>query len=241
MNLHARNVAIQAGVPEDLILDTVDFMKVRNKISVQTAQTYLRSHEVFTQIQERAASKKSLSSFFVEVREDFLPEPLILTVLLDSISKQAVHLSIEKNMKNSAVASELCSLLFGGNKGYAWLTSFLGLLHSISFVRTSPTKQPLLMTSYRLKLLTVLTNLLITNLLKLQGELGSKIVQELILYLKKQSEGNAYMNIKSLVPSSNGSNQAKDLVIPYGLSLLIELVFSFVVYCNEELDSVLLR
>lgn len=37
MNLHARNVAIQAGVPNTLINDTVEFMKLRNKINTKAA------------------------------------------------------------------------------------------------------------------------------------------------------------------------------------------------------------
>ncbi len=47
MNLHARNVAIQAGIPKDLINDTVEFMKMRNKINIKAAQTYLKGHEHF--------------------------------------------------------------------------------------------------------------------------------------------------------------------------------------------------
>ena len=37
MNLHARNVAIQAGVPTDLVPEVVEFMKMRNKINVKAA------------------------------------------------------------------------------------------------------------------------------------------------------------------------------------------------------------
>jgi hydroxymethylglutaryl-CoA synthase len=33
MNLHARNVAIQAGIPMELIDQAVVFMKVRNRIN----------------------------------------------------------------------------------------------------------------------------------------------------------------------------------------------------------------
>jgi hypothetical protein len=37
MNLHARNVAIRAGIPTDMINDAVNFMKVRNKINEKSA------------------------------------------------------------------------------------------------------------------------------------------------------------------------------------------------------------
>jgi hydroxymethylglutaryl-CoA reductase len=47
MNLHARNVAIQAGVPSDLVPEVVEFMKMRNRINVKAAQHYLKGHELF--------------------------------------------------------------------------------------------------------------------------------------------------------------------------------------------------
>jgi hypothetical protein len=99
MNLHARNVAIQAGVPADLVPETVEFMKMRNKINTKSALTYLKGHELFKRHQ-LISSKKDLSSFYVEIKEDFLPEPLILTVLLDCKTvNKTYHLSIEKEPK----------------------------------------------------------------------------------------------------------------------------------------------
>jgi len=45
------------------------------------------------------------------------------------------------------------------------MTSFLGLLQTISYTRKIPIKKDLIMTQYRLKLLTILANFLTTNLL----------------------------------------------------------------------------
>lgn len=76
--------------------------------------------------------KKNLSSFYVEIIQDWLPEHLVLTVLLDCKTSNGqdttYHLSIEKEPKLTSKESQLVSYLFGGNKGYKWLTSFLGLL-----------------------------------------------------------------------------------------------------------------
>jgi hydroxymethylglutaryl-CoA reductase len=47
MNLHAKNVAIQAGIPTELVNHAVSFMKTRNKINQKTAQQYLHSHDQF--------------------------------------------------------------------------------------------------------------------------------------------------------------------------------------------------
>ena len=51
MDLHARNVAIQAGLPTDLVTQAAQFMKVRNKINVRTAQQYAQSLEQFSKSQ----------------------------------------------------------------------------------------------------------------------------------------------------------------------------------------------
>jgi hypothetical protein len=117
---------------------------------------------------------RTLSSFYVELQEDFLPEPLILTVLLDSKTPTAYHLSIEK----TAVANtprhltEINNLLFGGNKGYNWMTQFLGLIHTVALEPTQVKTYPrqTVMTQYMLKLLTILSNILVTNLQAIDGD-----------------------------------------------------------------------
>lgn len=84
---------------------------------------------------------KDLSSFYIEIREEFLPEPLIITILLDSkTSKRTFHLSIEKDPKLSSDETKLNHLLFG-EKTLQWMTSFLGLLRNVSFTRKIPIKK----------------------------------------------------------------------------------------------------
>ncbi len=128
MNLHARNVALQAGVPSDIVPEVVEFMKMRNKINAKAAQHYLNGHELFKLHQKRSPQRRELSSFYVELKESFLPEPLILTILLDCKTAKALHLAIEKDPKLTPEESSLMQHLFGGNKGFEWMTSFLGLM-----------------------------------------------------------------------------------------------------------------
>lgn len=53
---------------------------------------------------ENSDAAKDLSSLFIELSLKFLPEPLILTVLLDSnTSATTYHLSIEKQVNKSTV------------------------------------------------------------------------------------------------------------------------------------------
>lgn len=48
MNLHARNVAIRAGIPTELVNDAVNFMKARNMITEKAAVMYLKSHQMYS-------------------------------------------------------------------------------------------------------------------------------------------------------------------------------------------------
>jgi hypothetical protein len=77
-----------------------------------------------------SVQKKNLSSFYVEINQH--GEPLILTILLDCKTQngqeKTYHLSIEKEPKLTNQENELSAYLFGGNKGYQWLHSFIGLL-----------------------------------------------------------------------------------------------------------------
>ena len=115
--------------------------------------------------------KSDISSFFVELSVDFLPEPLILTILLDSKTPLAHHISIEKNSKPSAqdtaISQQIRSLLFGGNKGYDWMVSFLGLMDTVKLKPNVTHTRELMMTQYMLKMLTILTNILVSNLVAL--------------------------------------------------------------------------
>jgi hypothetical protein len=79
-------------------------------------------------------------------------------------------------------------LLFGGKreKDYKWITSFLGLMHTISLkgkngvsdsrLEQETQNKELVMTQYMVKLLTILSNILISNLLILQADGASQFV-----------------------------------------------------------------
>ena len=126
----------------------------------------------------------------MEIREDFLPEPLILTILLDcrTSTHACYHLTIEKNPKLSDNESKLLQFLFGGKKGYYWLASFLGLMQTISYTQKIPIKKELIITQYRLKLLTILANILTSNLLDYDKVMTSNFVKTLIKHLNGEGD-----------------------------------------------------
>jgi hypothetical protein len=234
MNLHARNVAIQAGVPQDLVPEVVEFMKMRNRINVKAAQHYIKGHEMFKIRQKKSPQyMRELSTFYVEIREDFLPEPLILTILLDCKTKsKTYHLSIEKDPKLSPQESQLLQYIIGGNKSFEWMTSFMGLLQTISYTRKIPIKKDLIMTQYRLKLLTTLTNVITTHLMEFNEVATSAFVMRLVSYLDEiqgaatlpTQHDTAHFEIREHIPEAgpngSGPDKLEDLVLPYGFSLL---------------------
>lgn len=89
---------------------------------------------------------KDLSTFYVEIKEDFLPEPLILTILLDCKTKRNYHLSLENDSKLSEFDGKLNTLLFGWDKSLSWMKSFLALLKSISFSKNIKIRKDLVLT-----------------------------------------------------------------------------------------------
>lgn len=64
------------------------------------------------------------------------------------------------------------------------MTSFMGLLQTISYTKKIPIKKELIITSYRLKLLTILANILVTHLLEFDKVTTTAFVKHLISYLE---------------------------------------------------------
>jgi len=255
MNLHARNVAIRAGIPTELINDAVNFMKARNMITERAAAMYLKSHRMYSKSQTKL-HKKDLSSFYVEIKVDFLPEPLILTVLLDSHTQngraQTYHLSIEKEPKNSAQEDKLVHHLFGGNKGYKWIRSFLGLLQSIRHHYVPKVQPEMLLTQNKLKLITILVNLLATHLSIIDRDNTFNFVQKIVGLIDNVGEDSQvedmYHSIKSSIPRDARPSsiriedeQVESIVMSYGFNLLLELSYLFIVQCKSEVVPKWLR
>ena len=109
----------------------------------------------------------------------------------------AYHLAIEKQSSKSnkqvhTPSHHINQVLFAGknHKGYEWMVEFLSLMHSI----TLKTKQKLnyrnelLMTQYMLKLLTILSNILISNLQIIDKEVTNKFLGQVVAALRKSPD-----------------------------------------------------
>lgn len=132
--------------------------------------------------------QKELSSLFVEVHEKFLPEPLVLTILMESKSTPC-HLCIERDGtkgQKHPPSEAISKILFAGRqrKGYLWMVQFLEVMHKISFTRNKELSKELVMTQYMLKLLTILSNILVSNMQMIDAARTEKYVHTLVSALK---------------------------------------------------------
>jgi len=221
MSLHAKNIALSAGVPHYLSMDAVEFMKSIGRISKDSAKAYLEAIDLYVELNSERPKEyekqptKPLSTFFVEIFVDSLVEPIIVNIALDCYSDKALHLAIEKNPKTKRTQQEISiqTKLFG-DKGYEWLSGFFVELDLIKFsslnegiTANSGKSQEL---CYKLKTLSILSNILSNNLLKMNYNKARKVYE----IIKMDSNHESLRDIL----------KDEDLCFRYGCFLLAELI-----------------
>lgn len=123
MSLHAKNIAISAGVPAYLAEDAARFMKKRSKITGDMAKEYLKAYDLYGSVRKHHShkiqhKKDVLSTFYVELNLPNIDEQLNLHIALDC-SEIPIHVSMEKHI-SEAENREIHNKIFG-EKGYDWL------------------------------------------------------------------------------------------------------------------------
>lgn len=171
----------------------------------------------------------------MEIHESFLPEPLILSILMET-KTTPFHLSIEKQEQKQAhlPSQNISKVLFAGkdHKGYKWMADFLALMHKIRFTTSQKSSDKgLIMTQYTLKLLTILSNILVTNLQKLDEARIEQYVMSLLAALRDSM--TALQLVRPL--------ESKEEAFFVGCSLLKELAFAFVSYVRNDVPDKLLQ
>lgn len=148
----------------------------------------------------------------------------------------------------------MASHLFGGTKNYKWLESFMRHINTIKYYPIGKKIAPyLVMAQSKLKLITILTNLLVTHMARLDKNLTYEFVNRLVSDLMDQSiedlsssntsaevpRGSKYRELKKSIPkeftlSLDLDCDTSKLLMPFGLNLLLEIAFIFVVQCKSE-------
>ena len=226
MNLHAKNVAINAGVPQNLITEVVSYMQSKGRINVGTAQEYMRAHDIYKSVNRKTlgpvSNSNDFSSFYIRIDEKTLSEPMILNLIFETPNGcDPMHLSIEKENPDDGLTKEIF-----GTHTYSWIAKFMVLLEELqpvlktSQLGSSTTRQ----TRSRLKLLIILINAVVTTILKKNGAKGIEIIE----YIHSICMGN---EVEYTIPS----NQF------FVHNLLIELIATFKHYIDANVQNVHLK
>ena len=179
MNLHAKNIAVSAGVPSHLIKEVVAFMKNKGQIDIATAENYMKAHKIYESTnrncQGAITPSKTFSTCFVKIEHPDLTETIILNLIIETPDKlEPIHLSITKEVEDIKSVSNIL-----GDHSYDWILRIMLLSNQLPSVTGLPEydKNQHLSLCYRLKLITILINRVITTILKNYQEEGIEIIE----------------------------------------------------------------
>lgn len=193
MALHARNIAVAAGAPSELVSECCTYMLERKSINVETGKQYLQAHAVFSEIQNNSpfaedapapvASPVALPSmFYVEIPVPHLDRTISLNLAFESINQVPQYIAImpSNSQDNSSITTIQQQLL--GDKGYNQLEKmflFLASLRSIVVSEADDVQGELvsranLALQNKLQLISVLLNIISYRLV----ETRSPVVRE---------------------------------------------------------------
>jgi hypothetical protein len=150
-------------------------MIAQGKISVATAQDYLGSHMILSSGTKHRYKRRDVppSTLFVELElEEFT---FSINVVFESVGEEEVHLII----KEGTVGLPIQRLLFGDRKGVEWFKQIFLLLQNLGIANKAPKRNTMVL-SYKLKLYTMLMNLLIYRLIKLHPIESTQFVENIL-------------------------------------------------------------
>ncbi|OMJ96373.1 hypothetical protein SteCoe_129 [Stentor coeruleus] len=128
MGLHAKNIAIAAGVPNEIVQEVVEYMKQRGNISQQTALDYLAAHRLHAISRKRYKNTAFLNTFYANFPDS--SPPLKLSIAFHCPKIHGIHIVIDKTPQNDAW--KIHKVLFS-RSSYTWVTSFLFMLNQVRF------------------------------------------------------------------------------------------------------------
>uniref|UniRef100_A0A6B2KY20 hydroxymethylglutaryl-CoA reductase (NADPH) n=1 Tax=Arcella intermedia TaxID=1963864 RepID=A0A6B2KY20_9EUKA len=161
MSLHSRNIAIQAGAPPELVPEVSSYMIARGIISISTAQEYLAAHSILkTGTKQKFKKRKAPpSTMHVQFSVDEIKFNIIVVFL--SLGETEVHLSV----KEGTTPPPIQTTLFG-EKDIHWFQNAFSSLESLGFTNKVAKRSNLVLV-YKMKLLSMLMNLLVYRLIKI--------------------------------------------------------------------------
>lgn len=232
MSLHSRTIAIGAGAPPHLVQEVSNYMISVNKIDQETAADYLRAHSILANSTQhrffKAQRQTSPSTLFVEL--ELQGVRVNLNIVFETIGGDPVQLALREDVStvvatnghangngnsngNHAAKDDeqappppIQKDLFG-EKSPAWFKRMFDMLNSIR-VSGKPQQRTHHIQQNKLKLISILMNVLIYRLVKLHPDDTSDFLERVL-----SAELNPLSKISEEKPSA----------VRVGFSLLLAL------------------
>ena len=174
MSLHARNIAISAGVPNELVNEVVIYMKKHKDISQRCATEYLTAHHLHSQIHNRPHKVASFSTFLVELTNTQPPIRLNIAFLSNPI----LHIYLKEDMAPlTGIEREIQDKLLNA-KGYNWLSVAISILNQVRIFENLERENVDIRN--KLKVLGVLINIISHQLLKANFDAAKTILEAIL-------------------------------------------------------------
>ncbi|DBA04177.1 TPA: hypothetical protein N0F65_004285 [Lagenidium giganteum] len=249
MALHARNIAVAAGAPSDLVSELCTYMLGRKSINIETAKEYLHAHAVFSEIQSNSPPISphpvSLPSmFYVEIPVPQLESNISLNIAFESINKHPQYIAImpqKKSASGEAKALPPIQQRLLGDKGYNQLEKMFMFLSSLRSVVTSNCDEKHLSSranlalQNKLQLLSILINIIAYRLLEVRPDVVREFFGRMLQF--QHSRELDVKKCRSLLVDV----PASDEVLSTGLPLFVALWQVLHYHIEQEVPHTLLR
>ena len=180
MGLHAKNIALSAGVPNSIVSEVVEYMKQRGDISQKSAVDYLTAHHIHSISRKSYKHNGALNTFHISLQDRNPPISFTIAFTCPKISSVHVDLS---NSKGSSMNGDLSKLFV--RKDYKWLESFIKIIEKIRFEPLNPRNNLDLV--IKLKLFAIWINEISIHLVSLMGASFCQSVFDEIFAMRRES------------------------------------------------------
>jgi degradative hydroxymethylglutaryl-CoA reductase len=162
MGLHAKNIAVSAGVPSSIVSEVVEYMKQRGDISQKAALDYMSAHHIHTISRKSFKQQGALNTFHISLLDQKPPVSFTLAFTCPKIS--GVHVDLRKSSR-SQMAVNLHKLFV--RKDYQWLDSFVRIIEKVRFKPENPRNNQTFL--LKMKLFAIWINEISIHLVNLMG------------------------------------------------------------------------
>ena len=180
MGLHAKNIALSAGVPNSIVSEVVEYMKQRGDISQKSAVDYLAAHHIHSISRKSFKNSGALNTFHISL-QDRNP-PISFTIAFTCPKISSVHVDLSSS-KRSSMNGDLNKLFV--RKDYTWLDSFIKIIEKIRFEPLNPRNNLDLV--IKLKLFAIWINEISIHLVSLMGASFCQSVFEEVFAMRRES------------------------------------------------------